>query len=98
MWMDILDGGPGPKRGDIVQTTVRTYLVLRSRRIRRKDPSAPPRYGLWMVRWWQLEPDMRQRLGDSAARRADGQRVYYLKWYPRKKKTFENYMKRGKQG
>ena len=95
MWMDILDGGPGPRRGDIVQTTVRTYLVLRSRRIRRKDQNAPPRYALWMVRWWQLEPEMRMLLYVSAERRADGQRVFYLKWYPRKKKGFEDYMKRG---
>jgi hypothetical protein len=65
--------------------------------MRRKDPGAPPRYALWMVRWWQLEPEMRQRLGDSAARRTEGQRVFYLKWYPRKKKStsFEDYMKRG---
>jgi hypothetical protein len=96
IWMDMLDGGPGPKRGDIVQTTMRTYLVLKSRRIKRRDPAAVPRHQLWAVRWWQIEPEMRNQLKASADRRPRGQQVFYMTWYPRKKKTktFEQYMER----
>lgn len=96
--MDMLDGClQGPRRGDIVQTTRRTYLVLHSRRVKRKDRDAVPRYQLWSVRWWELEPEMRMALKRSADRREDGQQVFYMTWYPRKKKsqTFEQYMRHG---
>jgi hypothetical protein len=95
MWMDMLDGGEGPRRGDIVQTTRRTYLVLSSRKVKRRDPAAVPRYMLWAVRWWQLEPEMRMKLWNSACLRG-GQRVFTIEWYPRKKKraTFEQHMRR----
>lgn len=90
MFMDILDGGPPPKRGDVVQTNLgnrreRTWLVLRVRRIRRRDRTAPPRFAIWMARWWELEKEMRLRLYESAER-AGGQAVHHFTRYPAKKK------------
>lgn len=66
-WMDLTDAGPAPKRGDIVQTNIgdrreRTWLILYSHRMRRRDETACPRFKLWMARWWELEPDFRMRL------------------------------------
>lgn len=102
MWMDILDGGPGPKRGDLIYTALkdrrgmRMRIVLRSRLMKRRDSSKPPRYQLWMERWWEIEPEVRMRLWRSACRRPGGQRVFFLDWYPRKKKAknFESMMRR----
>jgi hypothetical protein len=96
--IDILDGGPAPKRGDIVQTNVgdrreRTWLVIRVRHVRRRENSLMPRYEVWTARWWELEPDMRMRLFASAER-AGGQRVILFKRYPpkKRKRTFEDLM------
>jgi hypothetical protein len=96
--IDILDGGPAPKRGDLVHTNIgdrreRTWLVIRVRAIRRRETSLPPRYEVWMERWWQIEPDMRMRLYGSAER-AGGQRVIMFRRYPAKKRkrTFEDLM------
>lgn len=99
-FIDILDGGPGPKRGDLVETNVgdkrqRTWFVLRARRIRRKDRSAPARYEVEMARWWELEVEMRLRLYRSAERNG-GQRVIHFTRYRRKPKrrmTFDDYMR-----
>ena len=50
-----------------------------------------------MVRWWELEPEMRQRLFTSAERHG-GQGVLNLRRYPTKKKqTLEQFIKRGKE-
>jgi hypothetical protein len=100
MLMDILDGSDhSPKRGDLVQVrlkdrrAMRTYLVLRSCEIRRKVKGQLPRYKLWAVRWWELEPEMRLRLFASAERRG-GQSEWFFSRYPAKKKrTFEQYMR-----
>jgi len=95
MMIDILDGGPAPKRGDIVQTNVgdkreRTWMILRVRKIARRDSTTPlgklpPRFDVWMARWWELEPDFRMRLYHSAER-AGGQLSMQVHRYPAKKK------------
>ena len=97
-FIDLLDEGhPAPKRGDIVQSNPgakkeRTWLVLRARRMRRAK--GVPRYQVWMVRWWQLEPDFRNRLYASAQRNG-GQTVHFFWRYPRKKRrSFEDLLLR----
>jgi len=90
MFMDILDGGPPPKRGDIVQTNVgnrreRTWLILRVRQMRRRTKKGVPRFDVWMARWWELESDFRMRLYRSAERNG-GQNLMYFQRYPPKKK------------
>jgi hypothetical protein len=94
--IDMSDGDPAPKRGDIVQTNVgdkkreRTWLVLKSRKVRSQTFSS--RYQVWMGRWWQLETDLRLALYRSAERNG-GQRVIFFKRYPAKRrKSFEQYM------
>lgn len=96
-WIDILDGGPGPKRGDLVQTNIgdrreRTWIVLRARH--KKRAKRPFRYDVWAARWWELEPEMRLRLFQSAQRNG-GQRIFWMRRYPAKKrKSFEDWMAR----
>ena len=95
--MDILDGGPPPKRGDIVQTNVgnrceRTWMILRVRKIRRRDNTTPlgklaPRFDVWMARWWELEPDFRMRLYRSAERNGGQNVMHFQRYRPKKKET-----------
>lgn len=94
-FIDMHDGGV-PKRGDILQTNVgdkreRTWLVLRARRMKSTKPN---RYDLFAARWWELEPEMRLRLWQSAERNG-GQRVIHFKRYPAKKRkrSFEDYVR-----
>lgn len=96
LFFDILDG-PTPKRGDIVQSNVgdlreRTWIVLRARKIRRRE-SQPrlPRFQVWMVRWWELEPDFRMRLYRSAERNG-GQNLLFFHRYPAKKKKRDPFL------
>lgn len=92
--IDILDGGPRPKRGDIVQTNVgnpreRTWMILRARQVKRcsrRPQRGIPRFDVWMARWWELESDFRLRLFRSADR-AGGQNVIYFRRYPVKKRN-----------
>jgi hypothetical protein len=96
VFIDILDDGPPPKRGDIVQTNVgnrreRTWLILSARKMRRAPREyvplgkLPPRFDVWMARWWELEADFRMRLYRSAQRNG-GQNVHHFHRYPAKKK------------
>lgn len=87
-----------PKRGDILQTNrgdrrERTFLILKIHRL--KSIHGVPRYSVWAERWWQIEPEMRMRLFQSAER-AGGQKVIEFTRYPnpKKKPTFEQYMRR----
>ena len=85
LWMDQMEPGPPPKRGDIVQTNIgnareRTWMILYSRLMRRRTPSQNLRFKLWAVRWWELEADFRMRLYRSAER-AGGQSVFYFYRY-----------------
>jgi hypothetical protein len=101
-FIDFHPGDPAPKRGDLVQSNVehrgnkreRTWFVLKVRRMRRRDDSLLTRYDVFMVRWWELEPEMRMRLFRSAER-AGGQRIITFHRYPLKRRqTFEEYMAR----
>ena len=90
IWMDQMEPGPSPKRGDIVQTNLgnrreRTWMILYARRMRRRERTAVPRFRIWMARWWELEADFRMRLYRSAVRNG-GQSVFYFARYKVKKK------------
>jgi hypothetical protein len=93
--IDMLNGGPCPKRGDIVQTNIgskreRTCLILAVYELR--PLKGVPRCRVWAERWWHIEPILRARLHGSAERNG-GQRVICFKRYPAKKrKTFEQLM------
>lgn len=95
MTMDMLDGSPIPKRGDLLESNVgdkrqRTWFVLSVKAL--KPTKGVPRCKLWVERWWHLEPQLRVNLWRSAERRG-GQQVVQFRRYPSKKrKTFEQYM------
>jgi hypothetical protein len=98
MWMDVHADAPRPKRGDLLHTNVgdhrreRTWLILRARHMRRAKH--PRRYQLFAARWWEIEPDLRQRLFLSASRNG-GQVLWHLQRYaPKKRRTFEDYLQR----
>jgi hypothetical protein len=90
------NGAPAPKRGDLLQTNVgnrreRTWFILRSTPV--KPVKGVPRSKVWIERWWEIEPELRIKLWNSAMRNG-GQDVIQFKRYPAKKKkqTFEQYM------
>jgi hypothetical protein len=95
MTLDMLDGAPIPKRGDLLESNVggrrqRTWFVIAVHRL--KPTRGVPRCKVWMERWWEVEPSLRVRLWNSAERNG-GQRVIGFKRYPaKKKKTFEQYL------
>jgi hypothetical protein len=94
MWMDIHDGSDGPLRGDRLSSSKTLYWVLHSRKVKRRDPAACPRYQLFVVKADECEPELKGWLLRSAMRR-EGSRLFRFQWYPRKKKrkTFEQYMR-----
>jgi len=88
MFVDILGGRLEPKPGWYLQAIGRrgdrntAYLVLTARRVKRKNPKAPPR----------ITMDV-EAVDEIPA----GARVFEFRWYPRKKKrrlTFEEFMRR----
>jgi hypothetical protein len=95
MTIDMLDGSRIPKRGDLLETNVgdrrqRTWFVLQVHPL--KPTKGVPRCKVWMERWWELEPELRVKLYQSAERNG-GQQVIGIKRYPAKKKpTFEQHM------
>lgn len=96
--MDLLDGGPAPKRGDLVQTNVgdrreRTWPVLHAQRVRRRQEEVP-RYRIHMARWWELEAETRQRLFRSAERNGGQEVHFFFRYGAKKTRTFEQYMRR----
>jgi hypothetical protein len=95
MWIDITDGGPGPRRGDWLRSSKTLYYVLHSRKIKRRDPEAQPRYELLTIKDSEIDSRLRAMLNASAARRG-GRQCFDFTWYPRTKKvrTFEQYMNR----
>ncbi len=85
--VDFSEWLPAPKRGDLIHTNVgkrreRTCLILAARRLRSPRPQ---RFRVWAERWWQLEPDFRNRLFRSAERNG-GQNLIQFRRYPTKKK------------
>lgn len=72
-WMEIHDRDPAPKRGDLIQTNVgdrreRTWIIIRSAPMRRRDATLPRRFKIWKARWWEIEPETRLKLYESATR------------------------------
>jgi len=98
-----LDAHPSPKRGDLVQSNIgnrreRTWLILSVKALpNRIYPEMggilTRRYKLWAERWWDLEPETRVRLWQSAER-AGGQVVHNFRRFPakRRRRTFEQYL------
>jgi hypothetical protein len=81
--------GRAPKRGDIMQTNFgdrreRTWLVLRARHMSRAKH--PRRYHVWMARWWELEPEMRMKLFQSAERNGGQNVIVFVRYKARKRK------------
>jgi hypothetical protein len=95
--MDMLVGEAVPKRGDRLSSPKSLYYVLSARPIRRRDPEAPARFKLWVVKADELEQATRFRLMWSAIRADGSSKLFEFTWYPRKKKrmTFEQLMKAG---
>lgn len=98
--MDMLEGEAVPKRGDRLSSPKSLYYVLSARLVQRRDPLAPPRYKLWVVKADELEQAMRFRLMWSAIRADGSSKLFEFTWYPRKKKrvTFEQLMRTGTHG
>jgi len=84
MWIEIHDGGEGPKPGNYIVTTGKkidsrtgapqwnsAYLVLHARKVKRRDPRALPRYRLKTLRV-QIEEVMAPD--------------FVMRWFPRKKR------------
>ena len=86
-----------PKRGDLMVSMVRQrwhrmWIILAVRQV--KPQKDVPRFKIWMERWWQLEPDLRIRLWNSAERNGGQQVIQFTRYPAKKKSTFEQYMKR----
>ena len=95
MTLDMLDGSPIPKRGDLLESNVgdrrqRTWFILSVKAL--KPTKGVPRCRVWVERWFDLEPSLRVSLWRSAER-GGGQKVVHFRRYPAKKrKTFEQYI------
>ena len=95
--IDMYNGAPRPKRGDLVQSNIgdkkreRTWFVIRATSL--QPIKGVPRFKLWVERWYDIEPSLRVRLWNSAMQNG-GQEVILFRRYPakKKKKSFEQYM------
>ena len=92
LFIDILDGTPGPRAGDRVASVGvsgeinSVYLVLRSRRIRRRDPQAVPR--------WSMQVEKIEGETQKPNKRARW-RWFEFQWYsraPQRKLNFKQWM------
>ena len=94
IYMDFANGTQRfPQRGDRITSGKTLYWVLRSHRVKRKDPLAYPRISLGVITSADIEDGLKGRLLRSAIRR-DASLLFQIHWYPRKKKTvtFEQYL------
>jgi hypothetical protein len=82
-----------PQRGDRITTGKTLYWVLRSHRVKRKNPQARPRISLGVITSTDIDEGLKGRLLRSAIRR-DASLLFEIHWYPRKRKaiTFEQYL------
>jgi hypothetical protein len=96
LYIDMLDGEEGPKRGDRLRSPKTLYWVIHSRRVKRRDLNAVPRYQMRVLTNDEIDKDFKGRLLRSALRRNSGSRLFTFEWYPRKKKSasFEQYIRR----
>lgn len=96
-------GEPRPRRGDLIESNIgdrreRTWLVLGTHTLPttwcEQMGIIAQRTRVWAARWWQLEPEMRVALWQSAER-AGGQRSYlFERFKAKRKRTFEDYIGR----
>jgi len=97
IWYDITSCDlPNPKRGDTMQSNIgdkreRTWLILRARRMR----TTRRRFKIWLERWWEIEPELRQRLAASAERNGGQHHFPLHRWPAKKKRSFEQLMTEG---
>ena len=94
IYMDFAQGTERfPQRGDRITTGKTLYWVMRSRRVKRKDPLARPRISLGVITSVDIDEGLKGRMLRSAMRR-DASLLFEIRWYPRKKKsvTFEQLM------
>ena len=97
------ESGVEPKRGDIMASVGKRglgtcYLVLTAYQVKRKDPSAPPRYqmGVRIIPYpsglsMEVEPHPTDRSVFCSMK--SNRRVIEFHWYPRRKRTFEDLMR-----
>lgn len=91
------DAAGVPRRGDILQTNLgdrreRTFLVLKVHRLRPMD--GVPRYSVWAERWWEIEPDTRKRLFESAERSGGQHVIRFVRCTAKtEKRTFEDLLR-----
>lgn len=91
MFIDILDGGPGPKPGEFIVTVGKhgrrnsAYFVKTSRAVNRRDRTKPPRFTMTVDKM-------------TIAEVRPGARVSYMMWYPRASKRrvlLKDFLERG---
>lgn len=86
-----------PKRGDLLQSNAgdrrsRTWFVLAVHSL--KPIRGVPRARVWVERWWEIEPELRSRLYQSAERNGGQCVIYFERYKAKKKPTFEQIMRR----
>ena len=86
------DSGVEPSRGDVLVSVGKRgvgtrYLVLTSYRVKRKDPSAPPRFQLGVK---VVLPNTLASIVNNVG--APIRRIEFH-WYSRRKRTFEDLMR-----
>jgi hypothetical protein len=85
--------GKQPERGDRLHFPKTTYVVLSSRKVKRRDPAAGPRYSILAVEDLELRvraPRLYEKLKTGA------NFGYECTWNPRKKKRTLEQLIRGK--
>jgi hypothetical protein len=97
--MEVPENDIIPKRGDRLASPKTLYFILSATRIKRRDPSAAPKYKLRVAKAQELEMTLRQKLMWSAIRRG-GSVLIRFQWNSRKKKTrsFEDLMRGERHG
>jgi hypothetical protein len=100
MYMDILDQGPLPRRGDRLRSAKTTYFVIYAHVVKRRDPARCPRVTMKAIPMDELKQGTRTALIRSAIRGHGQSCLFEFRWYPRgkKAKTFEQYMRVGNYG
>ena len=95
LYLDFCDARPYPRRGDQVSSGKTLYFVLKARKVKRRDKSAPVRIQMLVIRELDLPDGMQGRLLQTAVRGHGHVLLFTFSWYKREKKsrTFEQYMK-----
>jgi hypothetical protein len=94
LYLDFMHDGPYPRRGDRVSSGTTVYFVLRARRVKRRDPDAPVRVQMQVIRAQDSPDGILERLNRSAVRARGCTLFFTFNWHKRekKRKTFEQYL------